>query len=317
MYRRLTALFLLLVALLGLALPGPAHAQELDFDRYVGLLREARTAAARGDLIDLKAAAEPLIAARRVRVPSGALASADNRWLAEALERPNPDLPAIAARLGALIDAAAAGPEPPADAAERLERILSRPPFGRPDPGPREPSWLERFLEWLFGLIEPSFEPVVPATAENSSTMAWIIAGVGGLLVAIVLFVWLRGLRRTLAPPAATLDPDDPEAGLSAGAALQQAGDLARFGDYRKAVRYLYLSSLLWLDERGALRYERSLTNREYLARLNERPQLRARLAPVIETFDRVWYGSMPLDAESFAAYERQVQALRKEEVSS
>lgn len=303
------------ILLILLAPPGLAAAQagELDLDAYVRLLREARAAAGRGDRIDLEVAAAPLVAARSVRTPEAA-APVDNRWLAEALDTPNPDMPAIAARLGALIDAGAVGPAPPDDARERLERILSRPPFGRPDEGPREPGWFERLMEWLFGWLDNVSLPGGPAVAPAGNALAWAVAILGGLLVLAVLVVWLRGLRRALAPPAARLDPDDPEAGLSAGAAMEQAGALARFGDYRKAVRYLYLSSLLWLDERGALRYERSLTNREYLGRLRERPALRDRLAPVIETFDRVWYGSAPLDAESFAAYERQVRALREAE---
>jgi len=36
------------------------------------------------------------------------------------------------------------------------------------------------------------------------------------------------------------------------------------------------------------------------------------RMAPIVETFDRVWYGHLPIDAESFAAYQRQVEALRR-----
>jgi len=305
---------LVALALIMLAPAGPARAQapELDLDAYVRLLREARAAASRGDRIDLEAAAAPLIAVRRVRVPGDAAAPADNRWLAAALRGQNPDMQAIAARLGALIDASAGGPAPPEDAEARLERILSRPPFGQPEEAPREPGWLERFLDWLLEQLGRSAQPVGPAAASGGNVLAWAIAGVGGVIVVAVLVIWLRGLRGVLAPPPARLDPDDPEAGLSAGSALQQAGDMARFGDYRKAARFLYLSTLLWLDERGALRYERNLTNREYLGRLADKPALRARLAPVVDTFDRVWYGGAQLDAESFAAYERQVRELRE-----
>ncbi|MEI7769472.1 MAG: DUF4129 domain-containing protein, partial [Chloroflexales bacterium] len=103
----------------------------------------------------------------------------------------------------------------------------------------------------------------------------------------------------------------DPEAALGAAEAAQRAGDLARAGDYRRATRMLYLSSLLWLDESGRLRYDRSLTNREYLERLGDSPNLRERLRPVVETFDQVWYGDIALDAAGFAAYAGQVAALR------
>jgi hypothetical protein len=103
---------------------------------------------------------------------------------------------------------------------------------------------------------------------------------------------------------------------MSAQAALQEAETLSRGGDYRTAVRYLYLSTLLLLDERNLLRYDRALTNREYLDRVRENPALRARMAPIVDTFDRVWYGHMPIDAESFAAYQRQVEELRQDAYS-
>jgi hypothetical protein len=105
---------------------------------------------------------------------------------------------------------------------------------------------------------------------------------------------------------------DDPEEGLGAGEAARQAGDIAREGDYRRAARLLYLSALLWLDESGRLPYQRALTNREHLDRLAGSPALREAMRPVVETFDRVWYGETPLDAAGFAIYEQQVKTLRE-----
>ncbi|RMD73583.1 MAG: DUF4129 domain-containing protein, partial [Chloroflexi bacterium] len=75
-------------------------------------------------------------------------------------------------------------------------------------------------------------------------------------------------------------------------------------GDRRSAVRYLYLAALLWLDEQGLLHYDRSLTNREYLQQLRDQRSLRDRLAPVVNTFDAVWYGQQVIDEQAFARYE-------------
>jgi hypothetical protein len=134
------------------------------------------------------------------------------------------------------------------------------------------------------------------------------------LVIGVIVYL-LRGLRRGMVADARASD-DDPEGNLTAKTALDQAGGLARGGDYRTAVRYLYLSALLWLDERNILRYDRALTNREYLERVRDNPALRARMAPIVETFDRVWYGHLPIDAESFAAYRRQVEELRQDAYS-
>ncbi len=308
----------ILIAALALTLLGalPARAQPIDLDAYLRLLREAHAAAERGDRIGLEQAAPAMAAVDSVSLPGGGSAPVDNRWLAAALAAPSPDMPAISARLGALIDALSypSGP-PPADAEDRLRAILSRPPFGQDEP-PREPGWIERFLQWLGELLGRMVTPASRAASQGGGGLSWAMAILGLLIVGAVLAVWLRGLRRALAPTARLRD-DDPEAGLSAGQASDRAGDLARAGDYRRAARMLYLSALLWLDEHGRLRYDRTLTNREHLARLGDNPTLRERLRPVVETFDSVWYGDAPLDAAGFAAYEGQVAALREAQGAS
>ncbi len=297
-----------------------AQSATIELSEYEALLRAARTAAARGDRLDLEEIVVRLEPVTSVRTSTGATAPLDNRWLTEALAIPNPDLPAIAEQLGALIDALSyVGPAAPPDAQERLDQILSNPPFGQPERPPREPGPLDRFFEWLFeqllGWLEPVGEVAQGAAQTNPDAISWVIVALGALLVAAVLVIWIRGMRRSLAPLEARLvDPDDPAANLTPSDARAQARDLAAQGDYRSASRLLYLSALLWLDERRVLRYERHLTNREYLHRLADRPELRNQMQPVVETFDRVWYGHQPLDAASFAAYERQVAELREGE---
>jgi hypothetical protein len=78
------------------------------------------------------------------------------------------------------------------------------------------------------------------------------------------------------------------------------------------AVRYLYLSALLLLEERGLLRYDRSQTNREYLRGVVHRPDLAAILQEVVEVFDRVWYGFQPIDEAEVSHYTARVAELRR-----
>jgi len=291
-----------------------AQSQPPDLETYSGWVREAFAAAQRSDRLGLEDAAARLVATTSVRLPGEATIAADNGWLRDALRETEPDLPAIAERLGAIIDALAQPPSAaPADARERLQRMLDQPPFKRPD-APQAPAWLRDFVDWLVRMLESVFEPLGRISPTGGRTVAWAIAVVGAALLIGVLVYLLRGLRRGLVA-GAHADDSDPEANLTARTALDQAGGLARGGNYRTAVRYLYLSALLWLDERDILRYDRALTNREYLERVRDNPALRERLAPIVETFDRVWYGHLPIDAESFAAYERQVEDLRREGV--
>jgi len=291
--------------------PVSAQNQPPDLATYTGWVREAFAAAQRNDRLGLEDAAARLAATSSVQLPGGATIAVDNGWLREALGEAQPDLPAIAARLGAILDALAQPPSAaPADARERLTQLLDKPPFKRSEED-AQPGWLRAFLGWLGRVLEQILRPIGRVTAATGNTIAWVIGIIGlALLLAIIAYL-LRGLRRGMIADARI--EDDPEANLTAKSALDQAGGLARGGDYRTAVRYLYLSALLWLDERDLLRYDRALTNREYLERLRDNAALRERLRPVVETFDRVWYGHAALDAEGFAAYRAQVEALRSE----
>lgn len=307
------------LAVLGCLLLGaPAHAQapEPDLATYTGWVREAFAAAQRSDRLGLEQVAEQLTATEGVRLPGGARVAVDNRWLRDALSAADPDLPAIARRLGAIIDALAQPDSAaPADAHTRLQQILDRPPFKQADPDSAANRWWRDFWEWIFRVLDSILSPIGPIVGRGGPAIGWVIGGIGAVLLIAVMLYLLIGLRRGMVAEA-RVAADDPEARLTAKTALSQAGDLARGGDYRTAVRYLYLSALLWMDERGTLRYDRALTNREYLERMRDNPALRERLAPIVETFDRVWYGHAAIDAESFAAYREQIEALRDERVT-
>jgi hypothetical protein len=288
-----------------------------DTTMYESWLREAFTAAQRSDRIGLEAAAERLTSVTAVRMSDGTVVSVDNAWLQEALSSPTPDFSVITARLGALIDARALpASSAPADALERLDRLLAAPPFDRPDDRPelQTPQWLVDFFAWLEQLIETILRPleveVVPPVAADVIAWAVILTGIA-LVLGVILYLLINLRRGIVRDVRIATEGDDPVP--TASEAFDQASVLARDGDYRAAVRSLYLSALLWLDERDLLRYNRALTNREYLERARGNPVLLARLTPVIETFDQIWYGHMPVDASSFAAYRQQIEALRRD----
>jgi hypothetical protein len=135
--------------------------------------------------------------------------------------------------------------------------------------------------------------------------------GVG--LFILTLYSISRSLSRNLVREAElAAENGDGDALLTSQGALQRAQTLSGQGDYRNAVRYLYLSSLLTLDEQGLLRYDRSRTNREYVRSISAKPQLANPLRNVIDVFDRVWYGFEAVDDETYQSYVRQVEELQE-----
>ena len=93
--------------------------------------------------------------------------------------------------------------------------------------------------------------------------------------------------------------------------ARARANTLAHAGDYRNGVRHLYLAALLTLEEHKLVTVDRTLTNRELLARVPAGHPIHPHLQPVVDTFDDVWYGVHQPDAATYASYARSIDALQ------
>jgi len=300
-----------------LFLPTVVRAQDAapTLDTYETWLRTAYAAATRADRIGLDAVAAQIVDADAVQLPDGTIMPLRNQWLADALAQEPPDYDLITGRLGALLDALG---EPPTagttgDAEQQLENVFNRAPFTTRQTPNFFQQLVDRVLTWLFDRLAPVFGPGSSAAFRALSPLGWLLL-IGGVLLVIGLLVYaLRGVRGTVLGDQRVRQAV-AEAGLSSADAQARAQELLNGGDARSAVRYLYLASLLWLHEHKLLRYERSLTNREYLNQVQNNPRLHERLSPVVSTFDRVWYGKRPIDAEALRTYQEQVDALRSEE---
>ncbi len=131
----------------------------------------------------------------------------------------------------------------------------------------------------------------------------------GFLVLAGVAFFFVRQIRRNLITEAQdSADEFSKSAVVTERAALSQSETAAASQDFRDALRYLYLSAILHLQERGILTYDKSLTNLEYLHALQMRVELQDALRPVIQVFDDVWYGYKPCNADTIENYRELLQ---------
>lgn len=192
-----------------------------------------------------------------------------------------------------------------------LDEILSQPEFQYTAD---EPNFLQRLWQDMRQAVEDFFLRLFPEGSGFRLPVGPLLAVAAAVVVAAVLLYALRDVIIGFSADAA-MQAEDELGGqpLTADMALQRAQALSTDGDYRTAVRYLYLSALLLLEERGLLRYDRSLTNREYLRTVAHRPELAAILREVIDVFDRVWYGFQTLTASEYEAYARRVETLRQQ----
>ena len=153
--------------------------------------------------------------------------------------------------------------------------------------------------------------PAIDLPNIDLSFLKWVFL-FAGAVVFIVLAVLLAPLLfRFFARRLRRNSPIAADADVSTSAeALERAQDASAGQDYRLALRMLYLAALLKLDEVGALRYDRALTNREYVREVMLQPALAQCLRPVVETFDDVWYGYRPVTPEGYGAFESNVRTL-------
>ncbi len=263
---------------------------------------------------ELAAWARRLETVTAVTLPSGEPLPIQHTFLIRQLQNSPPDLPYLKNLLANQIatNTAWSIKQFSQSDTESLREIFTDPAF---DYRAEQPSTLEmliekarqRFLEFLSRLFPDINSPLGQVTDR-------LLTFLGAIALVVVLVYALRGILSDLTSQATLTAEVESGENLTADFALQRAQQLSQAGDYRTAVRYLYLSALLRLEERGLLRYNRYLTNREYLRSIADKPELSAILREVIEVFDRVWYGFESLDEQAYQHYAAQVTALKEQQ---
>lgn len=252
----------------------------------------------------LTQAADTLDAIHTVQTASGASIAVDNSELV-ALVKDASKTPNAITRLTALRDAMA---QPlaslNANDLATLQTILSRPPFTL--------SASDNWLENLLRALQDYLARLLSNSAQGIFDFRDIFVGLGVIAVVLVALYFLRNLRRNVVAQESLPPPLTEHDARTPAEAFDNAERFIAAGDYRSAVRQLYLATLLILDRRGRIKYDPALTNREYLKQAARDPRAAAALQPIVETFDRIWYGFEPISVQEFDAYRRRVEQVRE-----
>lgn len=242
----------------------------------------------------------------------GQIIPVDNTYLVRLMRSSSPDIEQIDGILTTLITAHQSFPAHVYSSKDidPLHKILSQPEFSwsKPEPNPVN-EWFQqlwdRFNRWLNDLLGD--EPMTISVPTNLLTTLSTL-----LLVIVLIFIFSTLFGDFAQESKINSENGEEDEIITSKTAFAKAQKLSRKGDYRSAVRYLYLSALLIMDERGVLRYDRSKTNREYLRSVTDSPDLAEPLEEVIEVFDDVWYGYHDLDEDTFKRYSNHVEELKE-----
>ncbi|MCW3095025.1 MAG: hypothetical protein JWL77_643 [Chthonomonadaceae bacterium] len=223
----------------------------------------------------------------------------------------------------------------PAQVKADLKHILQDPEF-RPEKEQegllaRFSRWLgerwDTFLAWLRKIFHFKMKPpdvnvnggsnflaalVVPVvTAILLVPVVWLLA----LLIRAIVNNW-KGRTPPRAKTTTTFDIDDAAADMleEPDEWLRQAQHFAEQNDYRRAFRAVFLGILLQLDKAGAIEYNRSRTNGDYVRLLRTRGLngLFEVFRPLVFEFDLRWYGNRATAEEDYRRCRREYDRIRQ-----
>lgn len=183
--------------------------------------------------------------------------------------------------------------------------------------------FLKRLIKWVSNLFPSRTTPSATPAAQIDERWLWalLISVIGAALSTIGYFVWRASARRLERREAKRevrfLEGEDAELlRLPPDELRERARQLAREGNFREALRHLYISLLLRLDARGVWRYDTRRTNWEHIAALESNIQ-RAPLVPPLSDltrrFDRVRYGNAPCAGDEWSRFAEDVAAMESQ----
>ena len=194
-----------------------------------------------------------------------------------------------------------------AAAREKLREIRSRPEFLKKGDDPLT-AFIKKIRKEVLDFLTKAYTKIMELLFGDNSGSSWVYRGIviAGLIGALVLaFRMLRRIKR--APKKRekkrTVLGEEIDAGTTSNDLADAALAAAKAGDFRGAVRKLYISLLYELSERNMIELEPNTTNREYLAKVSGFQTLVAPMRYLTDRFDYFWYGMFPSSAEDFSVF--------------
>ena len=222
---------------------------------------------------------------------------------------------------------------------QQAAEVLRRDEFAwrLPNAARETPGWwadiqraFERFGKWISDLLDRWFrqqrntnpgDDTLGWLAQNTQ---WILIALALVFVALLVILWMR--RRRIPPKTARALPVSPVVDVASeqttADALPESGwmsladTLIAQGDFRLALRALYLASIRYLSERRLLTIQFWKSGLDYRRELARRakatPQVEPEFSANTAVFERVWYGRDLADAALVREFAARLEEMRK-----
>jgi hypothetical protein len=193
-------------------------------------------------------------------------------------------------------------------AREKIRDIRSRPEFLKKGDDPLT-AFIKKVRKEVMDFLTKVYIKIRDLLFGGNAGANWayrglVIAGLVGVLV--LAFRMLRRIKRSpkKREKKRTVLGEEIDAGTTSNDLADAALAAAKAGDFRGAVRKLYISLLYELSERNLIELEPNTTNHEYLAKVSRFQPLVTPMHYLTDRFDYFWYGMFPSSAEDFSVFQ-------------
>lgn len=195
-------------------------------------------------------------------------------------------------------------------ARKTLEQILNGNEF-MPD---RFSETLQDFFRHLLGNYGGNY---TPGNTDDLLTISEILIAVVGIILAVYFFRSLGPVGKFMVKEAKAKDTAETvEVRAKTADLLREAEKMAGAGEFRRALRDIYLSVLLELDNRRLIAYKPAKTNREYYQEIGQKAaNLKELFLALANLFEYKWYGLEKCTKEDFQTGRELYDAMLKGDV--
>lgn len=163
-------------------------------------------------------------------------------------------------------------------------------------------TWWDRFWDWVWNKYDD-----IMSTAAGRNTMKaiyWLL-GAGAVAFFVMKVAKMNRLNLFTVSPQNKTDYTVEEENIHAIAFDQAIQNALQDGNYRLAIRLLYLQNLKMLADKNHISWQRNKTNRDYLRELS--PALQQTFNHITNVFEYAWYGHLTVSREDFAELKEDV----------
>jgi hypothetical protein len=213
-----------------------------------------------------------------------------------------------AGRLRALNDhlRAAEGEEEAGRARQTIKDILQRSQY-REKSEDKLTALIKKIRNEILNFFQDLLSRIFAAVYGAGTGASWLIRSI--LILALVLAVVVAARmamkmeRRKKRSRKRTVLGEEIEEGMTAQDLAEAGLAAARAGDFRLAVRKLYISLLYEMAQQNLVELEANATNREYMESVSRYSALSSMMRYLTDRFEYFWYGMFSPTEEDFSAY--------------